>query len=102
MDGYHAAMVSSLAAKGYCGFFDGEEIQVKRTNELTEHYDVNYSDKYIRTGAGIYRRQLLPGGVLTPAGRARLEPRRAGTPRGTSPIPRRMWPLASRMSNCSV
>jgi len=60
MDGYHAAMVSSLAAKGYCSFFDGEEIQVKRTNELTEHYDVNYSDKYIRTGAGIYRGSCYP------------------------------------------
>jgi hypothetical protein len=60
MDGYHAAVVSALAAKGYCGFFDGEEIQVKRTNELTEHYDVNYSDKYIRTGAGIYRGSCYP------------------------------------------
>ena len=60
MSGYHSALVSSLAAKGYCGFFDGEEIQVKRTNEFTEHYDVNYSDKYIRTGAGIYRGSCYP------------------------------------------
>jgi hypothetical protein len=60
MSGYHSALVSSLAAKGYCGFFDGEEIQLKRTNELTEHYDVNYSDKYIRTGAGIYRGSCYP------------------------------------------
>ena len=60
MSGYHSALVSSLAAKGYCGFFDGEEIQLKRTNEFTEHYDVNYSDKYIRTGAGIYRGSCYP------------------------------------------
>jgi hypothetical protein len=60
MDAYHAAMVSLLVARGYCAFFDGEEIQVKRTNDFTEHYDVNYSDKYIRTGPGIYRGSCYP------------------------------------------
>jgi len=60
MDAYHAAMVSLLAGQGYCAFFDGEEIQVKRTNDFTEHYDVNYSDKYIRTGSGIYRGSCYP------------------------------------------
>ena len=60
MDAYHAAMVSLLVGKGYCAIFDGEEIQVKRTNDFTEHYDVNYSDKYIRTGSGIYRGSCYP------------------------------------------
>jgi hypothetical protein len=59
-DAYNGAMVAHLVAKGYCALFDGEEIQVKRTNEFTEHYDVNYSDKYIRTGAGIYRGSCYP------------------------------------------
>ena len=53
-------MVSHLSSKGYCAFFDGEEIQLKRTNDFTEHYDVNYSDKYIRTGSGIYRGSCYP------------------------------------------
>lgn len=60
MSAYHAALVAHLAGKGYCAFFDGEEIQVKRTNDFTEHYDVNYSDKYIRTGSGIYRGSCYP------------------------------------------
>ena len=60
MSAYHAAMVSHLSSKGYCAVFDGEEIQVKRTNDFTEHYDVNYSDKYIRTGSGIYRGSCYP------------------------------------------
>ncbi len=60
MGAYHAAMVSLLVGKGYCAFFDGEEIQMKRTNDFTEHYDVNYSDKYIRTGSGIYRGSCYP------------------------------------------
>jgi hypothetical protein len=42
------------------GLFDGEEIEVKRTNEFSEHYDVNYADEYIRTGPGIYRGACYP------------------------------------------
>jgi hypothetical protein len=60
MGAYHAALVSLLVGKGYCGIFDGEEIQLKRTNEFTEHYDVNYADKYIRTGPGTYRGSCYP------------------------------------------
>ena len=60
MGAYHAAMVSLLVGKGYCAIFDGEEIQLKRTNEFTEHYDVNYADKYIRTGPGTYRGSCYP------------------------------------------
>ena len=57
---YHQAVIDVLARKAYCGIFDGEEIQVKRTNEFSEHYDVNYADKYIRTGSGIYRGSCYP------------------------------------------
>ena len=60
MAAYHQAVIDILARKGYCGIFDGEEIQVKRTNQFSEHYDVNYADKYIRTGAGIYRGSCYP------------------------------------------
>lgn len=57
---YYQALIDILARKGYCGLFDGEEIQIKRTNELSEHYDVNYQDKYIRTGPGSFRGSCYP------------------------------------------
>lgn len=57
---YHSALASILVGRGYCARFDGEEIQLKRTNERSEHYDVNYADKYIRTGAGTYRVSCYP------------------------------------------
>ena len=60
MPAYHLAVVNALAPKGYCGVFDGEEIQLKRSNELSEHYDVNYADRYVRRGAGIYRTSCYP------------------------------------------
>jgi hypothetical protein len=57
---YYQAIIDILVAKGYCGLFDGEEIEVKRTNEFSEHYDVNYADQYVRTGPGIYRGACYP------------------------------------------
>jgi hypothetical protein len=60
MDAYYAALIATLAGKGYCAHFDGEEIQVKRTNEFTEHYDVNYQDRYVRRGPGAYRGSCYP------------------------------------------
>ncbi len=60
MPAYHLAVIDELVKKGYCGKFDGEEIQVKRSNEFTEHYDINYADKYIRRGPGIFRIACYP------------------------------------------
>jgi hypothetical protein len=59
-DAYYAGMLAHLVAKGYCALFDGEEIQVKRTNDFTEHYDINYADRYIRRGPGTYRGICYP------------------------------------------
>ena len=59
--GYHDAMLDKLRSKGYCAIFDGEEIQMKQgSNEFSEHYDVNYQDKYIRRGNGIFRGSCYP------------------------------------------
>jgi hypothetical protein len=58
--GYHLAVVDALVGKGYCGRFDGEEIQIKRSNELSEHYDVNYADRYVRRGPGAFRSSCYP------------------------------------------
>jgi hypothetical protein len=57
---YHLAVVEALAGKGYCAKFDGEEIQLKRSNELSEHYDVNYADRYVRRGPGSFRSRCYP------------------------------------------
>lgn len=57
---YHDAMVDKLISKGYCALFDGEEIQMKLSNEFSEHYDVNYQDVYVRRGSGIYRGSCYP------------------------------------------
>jgi hypothetical protein len=57
---YQNGVVSILVGKGYCAIFDGEEITAKRTNEFTEHYDINYSDRYVRLGSGIYRGACYP------------------------------------------
>jgi hypothetical protein len=60
MAAYYQAIIDILVGKGYCALFDGEEIQVKKTNEFSEHYDVNYSDKYVRTGPGSFRGTCYP------------------------------------------
>jgi hypothetical protein len=60
MPAYHLAVVNALATKGYCGRFDGEEIQLTRSNELSEHFDINYADRYVRRGPGIFRTSCYP------------------------------------------
>jgi hypothetical protein len=50
-----------MTRKGYCARDDGEEIQIKTgSNSFSEQYDVNFQDKYIRTGGGIYRTSCHP------------------------------------------
>lgn len=60
LEAYHRQVVEILIKKGYCVLFDTEEIQIKRTNEFTEHYDINYRDEYVRRGSGIYRGSCYP------------------------------------------
>jgi hypothetical protein len=57
---YHDGVVQILRDLGYCAFFDGEEIQMKRENEFSEHYDINVADEYVRLGNGIYRSACYP------------------------------------------
>ncbi len=60
MMAYQNGVIAILVADGFCARYDGEEIAVKRTNEFTEHFDVNYQDKYVRLGNGIYRGACYP------------------------------------------
>lgn len=57
---YHAAVVEALVARGSCALFDGEEVQVKRSNEFSEHYDLNVADRYVRRGPGSFRGACYP------------------------------------------
>lgn len=58
---YHQGIIDILTKKGYCAKDDGEEIQIKTgSNTFSEQYDVNFQDKYIRTGSGIYRTSCYP------------------------------------------
>jgi hypothetical protein len=57
---YQNGVVEILRNQGYCGIFDGEEITIKRTNEFTEHFDINFQDVYVRSGSGIYRGACYP------------------------------------------
>ncbi len=59
-DAYYAAVVDVLSKQGFCARFDGEEMVVKRTNDFSEQYKINLSDKWVRMGEGIYRGACYP------------------------------------------
>ncbi len=58
--GYYGAIFDILGKQGFCTFYDGDEIEVKRTDDFTEHFKISYADTYIRTGTGIYRAACYP------------------------------------------
>ena len=58
--GYYAGVVRNLQAAGFCANFDGAEVQVKKTNDFSEQYDVLLSDGGLRRGAGAYRLTCAP------------------------------------------
>jgi len=60
LSGYYQAIIAILDGKGYCVIFDGEEVEVKRTNELTEHFKIDYSNAYVRKGPKTYRGTCYP------------------------------------------
>jgi hypothetical protein len=57
---YYQGVIDLLSKKGYCGRFNGEELEVKKTNEFSESFDINYQDKYVRLGPGIYQSACYP------------------------------------------
>ena len=57
---YYQGVIDILARKGYCGLFNGEELVVKKTNEFSEAFDINYQDRYVRLGPGIYQSACYP------------------------------------------
>ena len=59
-DGYLAAVTKELTSKGLCTYYDGEEIQVKGSNDHSEHFDIVLSGMYIRRGNGMYESSCYP------------------------------------------
>jgi hypothetical protein len=58
---YLQGVVDILAKKGYCGRHDGEEVAIKiGSNTFNEQYDIDYQNKYVRRGTGIYRSTCYP------------------------------------------
>src|SRR5947199_336511 len=57
---YYVGLIKNLEAQGLCGGFDGEELQMKRSNDFSEHYDIFAGEGYIRRGPGSYRSSCFP------------------------------------------
>jgi hypothetical protein len=60
LSAYDTAVVEALKAKGLCSRHDGEELVVKGTNTLSEHFDISTADGNIRRGDGSYRSTCYP------------------------------------------
>ncbi len=53
---YHQGVVDKLHAQGFCAWWDGEDIQVKNSNDFSEHYDIYKAEGYrIQLYGGICR-----------------------------------------------
>jgi hypothetical protein len=59
-DAYEKNMVSNLLAVGLCARWDGEELNVKNTNDWSENYDILTADNFVRSGEGSYRVTCYP------------------------------------------
>ncbi len=43
---YHQGVIDKLHAKGFCAWWDEEDIQVKNSNRFSEHYDIYKAEGY--------------------------------------------------------
>jgi hypothetical protein len=59
-DAYINGVVQALTKKNLCARFDGNEIQVKGENRVSEQFDVYFQDGYTRRGDGSYRASCYP------------------------------------------
>jgi hypothetical protein len=60
VNAYINLVMKNLAAQGLCTLFDGEDLQIKNTNDFNDGYDIITWDNYIRRGAGCYRGTCRP------------------------------------------
>jgi hypothetical protein len=63
---FYVGLIEKLDKKGLCAGFDGEELQVKASNEFNDQYALRTSRGFLRTDASIYRATCLPAAFPTP------------------------------------
>ena len=72
---YYVGVMRNLQAMGFCANFDGEEMQVKNTNDFSDQYHIMISSGYIRRGDSSYRATCYPAAF--PVGGSGLPGQRA-------------------------
>jgi len=45
---YIASMETAMVQRGYCATWNGESMEVKKTNDFSEAYKIQYQDKWVR------------------------------------------------------
>jgi hypothetical protein len=62
---FYLGVIANLEAKGLCAAFDGEEIQVKNTQDYSEQYHLMTSGRILRWGDVTYRATCRPAAFPT-------------------------------------
>jgi hypothetical protein len=57
---YVNRVAQAITKNGVCGYYDGEELAVKNTNNFNDQYDILTSDMFIRRQGGSYRSTCRP------------------------------------------
>jgi hypothetical protein len=61
IDAYYVAVVRELEEMGYCAMVDrGNEIAVKKTNDLSDQYHIMISSRHVRRDDASYRATCAP------------------------------------------
>jgi len=60
-------VIENLDRMGLCATFDGEEIQVKSSNDLNDQFHIITSNFILRRGESMYRATCFPASFPTPA-----------------------------------
>jgi len=58
--GYVNAVARAVTRNGVCGYYDGEELAVKNSNQFNDQFDILTSDLFIRRQSGSYRSTCRP------------------------------------------
>jgi hypothetical protein len=58
--GYVNAVARAVTKNGVCGYYDGEELAVKSSNNFNDQFDILTSDLFIRRQSGAYRSTCRP------------------------------------------
>jgi len=57
---YVTRVAQAITKNGVCGYYDGEELGVKNSNQFNDQFDILTSDLFIRRQGGSYRSTCRP------------------------------------------